>query len=443
MNEPADLEPTPVAHRPAWLRLTPFLGRAPELSARQWQVLGLVSIATLFDQYDRAIFSMALPQIQRGLAIGESELGLLGSIVRLGALPAFAIVLAADRLGRRRLLLFTILSYTLLTGLTACAPDARSFVALQFLTRAFTTAELLLAIVVIAEEFPEDKRGWGIGALFAIQACGVGLAAALLPLAELTPLGWRALYLVGLGPLLLLAWARRTLPETRRFEHHREQVISGGDEFAARTLSPLASLVRAYPGRFAAVCAVVFCGALGGSAADFYGPKYLQDGHGWAPHDVTLLYVAGGALAIAGAVVCGSWSDRLGRRRAAIILGVAVVGLAIAFYNVSGHWLAPAWIALIFVTMGNEAVVSVFGAEIFPTSYRSTAAGARMVMATLAAGIGLALESVLYGQLGSHWTAISGLLLVSLASPLLIALFYPETAGRTLEEISPERAPEG
>jgi MFS family permease len=65
----------------------------------------------------------------------------------------------------------------------------------------FGTAELLLAVVVISEELGPATRGWGIGALFAIKSCGVGLAAGLLPLAAQSPQGWRWLYLVGLAPL--------------------------------------------------------------------------------------------------------------------------------------------------------------------------------------------------------------------------------------------------
>src|SRR5438045_2686006 len=68
------------ARPPRWLRFAPFLGQPPPLSPRQWQVLGLVSIATLFDQYDRALFALALPQIQSSLGIGEADVGWLGSI---------------------------------------------------------------------------------------------------------------------------------------------------------------------------------------------------------------------------------------------------------------------------------------------------------------------------------------------------------------------------
>jgi hypothetical protein len=187
--------------RPRWQRFLPFLAGAPELTQRQWRVLGLVSIATLFDQYDLSLFGMALPQIQAGLGIAEADVGWLGSILRLSSLPAIFIALAADRIGggarcsaRPR--------YTALTGATAFAPNPQAYVVLQFLARVFGTAEMLLAVVVISEELGPEARGWGIGALFAIKSCGVGLAAMLLPLAAGSPHGWRALYLVGLAPLL-------------------------------------------------------------------------------------------------------------------------------------------------------------------------------------------------------------------------------------------------
>lgn len=53
---------------------------------------------------------------------------------------------------------------------------------------------------------------------------------------------------------------------------------------------------------------------------------------------------------------------------------------------------------------------------------------------------GRAVESLLYGWLGSHWSAVSVLLCLILLVPLAIRLGFPETARRTLEEIAPERA---
>ncbi len=418
--------------RPRWRRGLAFLSRAPQLTSRQRTVLWLVSLASLFDQYDRSLMAMALPQIQAGLGISEGEVGVLASIVRLGSLPALFIALAADRIGRRRALLGTVLAYTALTGASALAPDPRSFIALQFLSRVFGTAEMLIAVVVISEEFGAEARGWGVGAFLAIQACGVGLAAILLPLAASFPNGWRGLYLVGLGPLLLLAWLRRTLPETSRFEAQAQRVRQ------QHFFAPMLRLVRAYPRRFAATATQLFFMGVAYASADFLGPKYLQQGHGWTPGQMSTLYLTGGVIAIFGAPLLGSLGDRVGRKPVALVSSLAMLSLALAYFNASGPWLVPLWVVLIFSLTGHDAVLSTYGAELFPTSHRSTAAGARLIVATLAGSLGLALESALYPLVGSHWNAVSLLVLVGFISPLVIALAFPETAGRSLEEISPE-----
>jgi len=437
MAQPADLiEPDVATWRPRWSVWLPFLVRAPELTRRQWAVLGLVSLATLFDQYDRSLLVMALPQIQSGLGIAEGDVGLLGSVVGLGALPALFIAVIADRVGRRRALLGTVLAYTALTGATALSPDPRSFIALQFLARAFGAAEMLIAIVVISEELGAEARGWGVGAFLSIQSCGVGLAAILLPFAASFPQGWRGLYLVGLGPLLLLAWLRRSLPETPRFEAQQRALAETHTQLSF--FAPMIGLVRAYPRRFAATCLQLFCMGVGYSSADFFGPKYLEQAHGWTPGQMTTLYLVGGMLAIFGAPVLGRLGDRLGRRPVAAGSSLALVVFALAYYNGSGVWLVPLWMAAIFAVTGAQALTSAYGAELFPTSHRSTAAGARLIVGTLAGSLGLVLESALYSLTGSHWHAVSLLLLVALASPLVITLAFPETAGRSLEEISPE-----
>jgi putative MFS transporter len=147
----------------------------------------------------------------------------------------------------------------------------------------------------------------------------------------------------------------------------------------------------------------------------------------------------GGAFAIVGNTVAGRLSDRYGRKRVAIAFVAGDALATIGFYLSGGLALVPVWIVMIFCGLGAGVTISAFGSEMFPTSYRSTASGARVVVATVGAALGLALESVLYAELGSHWTAIPMLAALGLACPLLIALFFPETAGRRLEEISPER----
>jgi putative MFS transporter len=399
-------------------------------------VLGLVSLVSLFETYDVYLFSLNLAHIQRELGIAESQLGWLGGIVRSGALGAVFVTLAADRYGRRRLLVFTALAYTLLTGATAFAPDATWFVAFQLLARVFSSAESMLAVVVIAEEFDAAHRGWGIGALGAITACGGGLAALAFAFVDVLPFGWRALYAVGLVPLAALAWWRRAMPETERFlalEREREGLR------AAPALAPLGALFCGHPRRLLALAAAALLMTLVVSPAIFFAPKYLQDVHGWSPGAVAALNFTGGAFAIIANPLAGRMSDRRGRRpvTALFLLGAAL--LCVAFYTGPAILLAPLWAVMMFAFFGGEVTLAAFGAELFPTSYRSTASGARAFMMTLGTVGGLAAVSLLYPLVGSNWNAIALLGGLALLGPLIVWLVFPETSGRSLEEIAPER----
>ena len=77
----------------------------PEVNREEWSLLFLLSAASFFNQYDMQLFSLILKQVQEEFLIPEHLLGSLGSLILLGTLPAFAVVVIADRLGRRRVLL--------------------------------------------------------------------------------------------------------------------------------------------------------------------------------------------------------------------------------------------------------------------------------------------------------------------------------------------------
>ena len=421
---------------PGWYRWAPFLGKPPRMNSHQWRVLGLLGIVSLFDQYDLSLFSLALKQIQADLMIPEAQLGDLGALVRLGALPAFLFGVIADRVGRRKVLLFTIVGYTVLTGATAFAPDAKTFVILQFFARTFAVGELILAYVVIAEELDPETRGWGAGALTALAACGSGLALALFGLVDVLPMGWRALYLIGLIPLAMVAWMRRSLPETTRFEaQQKNSEVRQQENF----LKPILDLIRMYPKRILGICSVLLLLNFSADAASFFGPKYLQEEHGWLPWHYSIMGIFGGCIGVVGGPFAGRLSDRYGRKKVAAVFLTANPILAIAFYQLFGWALVPIWVGMVFSGMAATVVLNIYGNELFPTSYRSTASGTRVIVATIGGALSLMTESILFGIMGSHWNALSLMVIGSLAAPIMVLWMLPETSGRVLEEISPEK----
>jgi MHS family alpha-ketoglutarate permease-like MFS transporter len=293
---------------------------------------------------------------------------------------------------------------------------------------------------VIAEEFDPEHRGWGIGALGAITACGAGLAGLLFGFVDALPGGWRTLYAVGLVPLLTLAWWRRSMPETERFvalERERGAALR-----AAPALGPALTLLRSYPGRMVALSGAVLLLGMATAPAMFFAPKYLQDVHGWSPGGVAALTLGGGFFAIIGNPLAGWLSDRYGRRPITVLFLVLAATGGITFYAIGGPLVGALWVLLIFGHMGSEVTLAAYGAELFPTSQRSTASGVRAFAMTLGIVGGLGAVSVLFGVLGSNWAAIMALAAITLVAPLLVWFGFPETSGRSLEDIAPEPAAE-
>jgi putative MFS transporter len=422
--------------RPWWTYVIPYAGKVPALKDRQWSVLGLLALAEFFEQYDASLMGLALKQIQVGLQIPEDQIAAVTAVVRIGSLVAFGLSVLADRVGRRRLLLVTILGFTICTFGTAFAQDAAQFMAMQLLARVFITAETLLAVVVLAEELQAKDRGWGIGMLGALGSLGHGASAAVFAAVDYLPYGWRSLYLVGVVPLLFLAYFRQKLPETRRFEEHRAARV---DEGLFAGLQPIVHLVRMYPRRVGVLALALFPFDFVVATAYTFMPKTLQEVHGYSPGQVTAIFLVGGALGILGNVIAGQLGDRFGRKP---VLAAAMVVNALAlfgFYNSSGMAIPLLWVAAVFSILAIGILFKALGTELFPTSHRSTASGVRMVVGTLGGIAGLALEGTLYELTGSHAGAITAMLPVLVLPPLVVVLLLPETARRELEEVSPER----
>ena len=116
-------------------------------------------------------------------------------------------------------------------------------------------------------------------------------------------IGWQGLYLFGLGPLVLLSWMRRRMPETTRFEAQKAVRESGTT--LENIVRPVLDLLQMYPARFAIVSSVVFLLSFAEYSATFFAPKYFQDHLGWSPGQFAFMGFFGGFLGIFGSAFAG------------------------------------------------------------------------------------------------------------------------------------------
>jgi putative MFS transporter len=409
----------------------------PVLSGHERRVLVATCVASLGSFYTMAVTGFALPQIQRGLAIPENELGSLFALLRFGTLFSLALAVAADRRGRRQLLIASVAGCGLCNVATAFAPSGPVLAWLQMVARCFLGGQTLLAGVVVSEELGADHRGWGLGLLSAVGGMGGALALLVFAFVDRLPYGWRALFVVGGFGLLSIPWLWRSLNETRRFADQVGDATTGS---SGPPWQPLPDLVRGHGWRLVAMVGVIAPVALVLEPGSVLVSKHLQDDLGYSPAGVSLLMGVCGIATPLGNLVSGTASDRFGRKPVTIVMSL-VLSVAIAlFYDGTGPVALTIGLALLFSAIGGIMVLhTALATELFPTRFRSTAAGLREAVATLGASSGLWILSLLYGATGSHGASMTWMLLATPISPIVL-LFLPETARRELEEIAPDRA---
>ena len=175
-----------------------------------------IALALLFENYDLSMLGSAIKYIREDFGLPQSEVGRLTALVRLGAIPAIFVIPFVDRLGRRRVFLAAVIGMSLGTLATAFTPDrAGSSSRAQMVSRTFLITASATAFVIVSEELPAARRGWGVGILGALGAFGFGLGALLFAAIESLPFGWRSLYAVGVraaAPAARASGARSARP---------------------------------------------------------------------------------------------------------------------------------------------------------------------------------------------------------------------------------------
>jgi putative MFS transporter len=204
---------------------------------RHWALYLISCLGHVFDGYDVQMIGVVLPAIAITFALKPSAEGLLGSAAAFGMFfGAVAVGFVTDRIGRRSSLILALCTFALFSLLAAVSPNYGWLFVTRLLTGLGLGAEVVTMYAYIAEFLPSRIRGTLVTtSSFFWQMSAVG--AALLAIAVVPALGWRAMFLIGTAPALvgLLVW--RLLPESVRFLLER-----GRADDAARMVQSLSSI---------------------------------------------------------------------------------------------------------------------------------------------------------------------------------------------------------
>ena len=399
-------------------------------------LLVLLVSATFFEGYDNSILSLLLGDIQSTFHVPESTLGLARGVIELGTAAAFFFTRIGDHLGRRKLLIWSVIGYTIFTALTAFSWDIWSFTVFQLVARIFLGAEYAAAVTMCVEEFPAERRGRALGTLLACAALGVIVIGVLLQLGvQDGPLEWRTLYLIGLFPLVLLSVFRRRIKETRRFLEEQQR---GG----AVKQSMWASWRPSNRRMLMAVGIVHLGRSLPLVASTAWWAFYAERERGFTSAQIGFFIIFAYGLGVFGYVACGRLMERIGRRPTATIYFAMGAFWAIVLFQVQSKALSfPALILAVFFGLGAAPVLGAFASELFPTDIRAQSAAWVLNIFEIA---GYAFGPLLVGVLGDHATgpvgsigdSVSLLMLLWLPGIYIVWRYLPETKGMELEDIT-------
>ncbi|MFM8947037.1 MAG: MFS transporter [Actinomycetota bacterium] len=404
-------------------RSDPVWAPPDRLTTRQVNVLGLLAAASLLSAFSNTLFTQTVAYAGDDFGVGDWGRGVGGMIVRLGIILGLPAALVADRIGRRRVVVFLAWTAPIVAALGSLAPNFAALVSTQAVSRPLGLALDLLVAVIAAEEMPRNSRAYAVSILAMANGLGAGVAVILLPLADVGDSGWRVIYAMSLVWLVVAVDLTRRLPETERV------LVRRADTRAA---------VPMQRRRLAVQMSVSFFGNLLLAPASFFQNGYLKDERGFSAAMVAVFTLVTSTPAVIGLVVGGRVADQRGRRRLAVTcVPIGAVLIASSFFF-SGPLLWMAAISGAVVAATAYPSLAVYRTEMFPTGRRGRAAFLILASALVGGSLSLLLVGALLDRDVAHGPVMMSLVIGPAIVAAIVWRTYPETAHRELEDINPE-----
>jgi MFS family permease len=342
----------------------------------------------MLDSFDVMLYSLVLASLilDPQLHLSKQLAGTLGSLTLIAAaVGGLVFGLIADRFGRTRALMLSVLLYAVFTAACGLAQTVAQLAVFRILLGLGMGGEWASGASLVAESFPDEHRGKALGLMQSSWAIGYALAA-LVVAAVLPHYGWRAVFFVGIIPAILTLWIRRKVEEPPAWrllqspqigpKPHEVVAVRDKDAVAFASLFrgkllPLTVVLTSMN----ALCLFAYWGF------NLWVPAYLalpsaKGGMALSPHATTSIVVFMQLGMFLGYLAFGLLSDIFGRKPVYIAYLVAAAALMLAF----GATRSPIGLFLLaplvaFAATGYFAGFAIVTAEIYETRIRSTAQG--------------------------------------------------------------------
>jgi|tagenome__1003787_1003787.scaffolds.fasta_scaffold20899157_2 MFS family permease len=409
-----------------------FIG---EVGPGERRTLLAAALGWMLDAFDVMLYSLVIAFIMRDLHMSKQSAGLLNTLTLLASgIGGVLFGFIADRIGRTRALMLSILTYSVCSFASGLANSVLVLAIIRFLLGLGMGGEWNTGATLVAETWPTHLRARALAVVQSSWAIGYALAAIVAGI-MLPHTGWRYVFFVGVLPALITLWIQKDVPESELWKRKKTSSSSTSTSVGADSQIRFSELFGSlYRRKTLSLLLMNTFGMFGWWGLFTWIPPYLslpvnQGGRGFGTLSTTALLLFLNLVGMGPGYASFGWvADRLGRRPSVVLYTICAAVL-VPIYAMAREPAAVLVLGAVvaFFGTGFFSGSGIIGSELFPTSVRARALGLTYNGARALSSI----APFTIGRIGQKHGLDSAFYLCGAAFLMaaIIAIFIPETRG--------------